>query len=334
MPRTKDALSRYRIIDRELRRWRPLSSKKLASICSERLGVNISPRTIQKDIGDMKEDTSLNLNALILYDTKKKCHYYERGTPPLLFPSIELSEEETYALLFYTKATSHFKKYKIFSQISKAIKKVLDATNISDDLRKVFTTEAILETESLLPSKGIEMIKDLVLAVRQKRIIRFNYKRFEEDIEKERKLKPLLIKEYHEFWYVIGLLDHRDHPITFAIDRITNLVVTEETFDDVDFNAEEYFKYSYGITVPSDEPVVVVLSFTKQQGNYVKAVPIHEHQTVLVDNDQEFRISVKIKPSYEFHSKILSYGADVTVISPQEVVDHIKARISEALKNY
>lgn len=334
MPRTKDALSRYMIIDKDLRRWRPLSSKQLATSCSDKLGITISHRTIQKDIVDMKEDTSLNINAPVLYDKRKKCHYYERNTPQLLFPSIDLSEEETYALLFYTKAASHFKNYKIFGQISKAIKKVLNATNISDDLRKAFSTETILETESLLPSKGIEMIKELVLAVRQKRVIQFKYKRFEEDTEKDRKLKPLLIKEYHELWYIIGLLDHRDHPITFAIDRITNLVVTDQTFDGVNFNADEYFKYSYGITVPAEEPVDVVLSFTRQQGNYIKAVPIREHQTVLADNDREFRISVKIKPSYEFYSKILAYGADVTVISPPEVVDHIKEKATAVLKNY
>lgn len=334
MPRTKDALSRYLIIDKVLRRWRPISSKKLASLCSERLGDDISPRTIQKDISDMKEDTSLNLNAPILYDTKKKCHYYEKGTPQLIFPSIELSEEETYALLFYTKAASHFKNYKIFGQISKAIKKVLDATNISDDLRKAFSTEAILETESLLASKGIEMIKELVLAVRQKRVIKFKYKRFEEDTEKDRKLKPLLIKENHELWYIIGLLDHRDHPITFAIDRITNLIVTEETFDGVSFNAEEYFKYSFGITVPEGLPIEVQLSFTKDQGNYIKALPIHETQRILVDSNSELRVSLQVKPSYEFYSKILSYGQAVKVVSPASVVDKIKLELSNAKKNY
>lgn len=334
MPRTKDALSRYRIIDKELRKWRPISSKRLAIICSERLDLEISSRTIQKDIADMKEDSRLNLNAPVLYDTKKKCHYYEKGTPTLIFPSIELSEEETYALLFYTKASSHFKNYKIFGQISKAIKKVLDATNISDDLRKAFATETILETESLLPSKGVEMIKELVLAVQQKRIITFKYKRFEEDIEKERKLKPLLIKEDQELWYVIGLLDHRDHPITFAIDRIADLRVLDEVFDGPSFNGEEHFKYSFGITVPAEPPVNVILSFTKQQGNYIKAVPIHHSQVILIDNDQELRISVKIKPSYEFYSKILGYGSDVTIISPIEIADHVKEKLSTALKNY
>lgn len=334
MPRTKDALSRYRTIDKELRRWRPLSTKSIASACTDRLGITVSQRAIQKDIADMKEDTSLGLYAPILYNTSKKSYYYEKGTSQLIFPSIELSEEEIFALLFYTKASSHFKNYKIFNQISNAIKKVLDATNISTDLRKAFAGEAILETESLMPSKGVEMIQNLVLAVRQKRIIKFKYKRFEEDAEKERKLKPLLIKEDRELWYVIGLIDQKPHPVTFAIDRMAELIVTSDTFDPVNFNSEEYFKYSFGITVSADEPIEALLSFTKEQGNYIKAVPIHHSQRIVLDNEKELRISVKIKPSYEFYSKIMGYGADVTVLSPPEIAKHVKSRISEALKKY
>lgn len=211
---------------------------------------------------------------------------------------------------------------------------MLDATNISTDLRKAFAGEAILETESLMPSKGVEMIQNLVLAVRQKRIIKFKYRRFEEDAEKERKLKPLLIKEDRELWYVIGLIDQKSHPVTFAIDRMAELVVTSETFEPVNFNSEEYFKYSFGITVPAEDPVEILLSFTKGQGNYVKAVPIHHSQNIVLDDERELRISVKVKPSYEFYSKILGYGADVTVLSPPEIAKQVKSIVAETLNKY
>lgn len=334
MPRTKDALSRYRIIDKELRRWRPLSTKSLAIACSERMSIPISQRQIQQDITDMKDDSGLGLFAKILYDTRKKCFYYEKGTPPLIFPTIELSEEEIFALLFYTKTSSHFKHYKIFNQISNAIRKVLDATNISSELRKSFSSEAILETGSLMPSKGVELLQSLVQAVREKRIIKFKYKRFDDDIEKEREMKPLLIKEDRELWYVIGLVHQKIHPVTFAVDRMTNLQITPDTFDPISFNAEEYFKYSIGITVPVEDPVKVVLSFTKEQGNYLKAVPIHHSQHIISDTAKELRISVEVKLSYEFYAKILGYGPDVKVISPIEVAQQIKSMLSQALENY
>jgi len=36
-----------------------------------------------------------------------------------------------------------------------------------------------------------------------------------------------------------------------------------------------------------------------------------------------------VKPSYEFYSKILSYGADATIISPKSVID----KVIDTLKN-
>lgn len=334
MPRTKDALSRYKVIDQELRKNRPVSSKYLAGKCSEKLGKPVSVRTIQKDLDDMKNDTGLNMNAAIGYDAKKKMFYYNPDAPLVIFPSIALSDEETYALLFYTKATSHFKNYKIFGQMLRAIEKVLDATNISKDLRNAFSKEAILETESPLPSRGVEMIKDLVLAVRQRRVIKFTYKRFEETDSRERSMKPLLIKESEELWYIIGLLDSRPHPITFAIDRMSNLVVTHETFEPVEFNAEEHFRFTFGITAMNTDAVDVVLSFTKAISNYLKVVPIHPTQQILADSDTEFKIQVRVRPSPEFYKKILGFGEGVTIVSPPEIAERIKKSLTEALKKY
>lgn len=334
MPRTKDALSRYRIIDAALRRWRPISSKDLAKRCEERLGISVAERTIQNDIADMKHDTGLLLNAPIRYDTKGKLHYYERGTPPLIFPSVTLSEEETQALLFYTKAASHFKHYRVFNEISQAIQKVLDASNIPHELRNAFTEEGILETDPFLPSRGIEMINTLVQAVHERRMITFQYQRFEDKTPRKRTLKPLLIKEYQDLWYVVGVFGRGRQLFTFAVDRIMNLTVTDKVFDEVEFDAKTHFEYVYGITVSAEAAVDVVLSFTPQQGNYIKAVPLCTHQQVLVDDANELRLNVKIKPSYEFYARLLSYGAEVKVLSPPAVVNEVKRKIGEALQRY
>src|SRR4051812_29132301 len=118
MPKTKDTFSRYMVIDEVLRNWKPVKTEQLARICSDRIGKPISQRSIQKDIDDMRFDTSLNINAPINYDTKRKAFYYDKGAASILFPTINLSDEEITALLFYLKASNHYKEYKIFNEIS------------------------------------------------------------------------------------------------------------------------------------------------------------------------------------------------------------------------
>lgn len=333
MPKNKDAFSRYKTIDKTLRNWRPIKSKKLAEICSEKLGKPVSVRQIQKDIEDMNEDTSLEINASIKYDTKLKSYYYEKDTPPILFPPIELSTEEITALLFYIKASSHYNDLKIFKGISQAIEKVLSLTNIPGDLKNAFRSDSIIETERILPVKGSELIYKLLHAVRERRVITFDYKPFEATEARARKVKPVLLKEDKHMWYIIAF-EENGASRTFALDRMQNLKLSDETFAPIDFNSAEYFKYSLGITVPDETPVKIVLKFSKGQANYIKALKIHETQAIEHEDSDGVQISITVRPSYELYSKLLSYGETVKVVSPPIIADRIKQHHSQALKNY
>lgn len=333
MPKNKDAFSRYKTIDKVLRNWRPVKSKKLAEICSEKLGKPVSVRQIQKDIEDMNEDTSLEINAKIKYDTKLKSFYYDKDTPPILFPPIELSMEEITALLFYIKASNHYNDLKIFKGISQAIEKVLSLTNIPGDLKNAFRSDSIIETERILPVKGSELIYRLLHAVRERRIITFDYKPFDATEAKKRKVKPVLLKEDKHMWYIVAF-ENKGASRTFALDRMDNLKLSDEIFAPIDFNSADYFKYSLGITVSDEDPIDIVLRFNKGQGNYVKALKIHETQRIEYEDDDGVQISMKVRPSYELYSKILSYGEAVKVVSPAALSDRIKRHLFEALKNY
>lgn len=333
MPKNKDAFSRYKTIDKTLRNWKPIKSRRLAEICSEKLGKPISVRQIQKDIEDMNEDTSLEINARIKYDTRLKSFYYDKDTPPILFPPVELSMEEITALLFYIKASSHYNDLKLFKGISQAIEKVLSLTNIPGDLKSAFRSDAIIETERILPVKGSELIYKLLHAVRERRIITFDYKPFDATEAKKRKVKPVLLKEDKHMWYIVAF-EERDASRTFALDRMENLKLSDEIFAPIDFNSAGYFRYSLGITVSDEEPVKIVLKFNKGQGNYVKALKIHETQTIEFEDNSGVQISMTVRPSYELYSKILSYGENVKVVSPHAIAERIKRHLSEALKNY
>ena len=46
------------------------------------------------------------------------------------------------------------------------------------------------------------------------------------------------------------------------------------------------------MTGDGGEPQKIVLSFDPFQGQYIKSLPLHKSQTVLVDNVEEFRIKI------------------------------------------
>ncbi len=175
----------------------------------------------------------------------------------------------------------------------------------------------MIQTEKTIVSKGIDFIEPILKAILEKQIINFDYKKFSDLSYSKKILLPILLKEDKNYWYVIGISENKKLPTTYALDRMKNLIITNKNFVPPSFNANEYFKYSFGITVSDEEPIKIVLSFTTYQGNYIKALPIHETQEIITDNEKELRISVIVKPSYEFYSKILSYGDCARVISPR-----------------
>ena len=331
MPSNKEALKRYRIIHSVLRRGGKHKSSRITEICNES-GIPVSVRTIQKDLNDLAEDTELALFLPIKQDKKTKTYYYEE-IPVNIFPSIELEKEEVNALLFYAKTIRQYQEYPIFNEISNAVKKVIENSNIAPQTKELFEKETLLETESHYHINGIELIADILDSITKRKVIEIEYQKFNGN-SKTHKIKPILLKEDKQMWYILGINIKYDSLITFALDRINDITITNEEFDPIEFNSSEYFQHSFGITVSEDEPLEVIINFNPKQGNYLRTLPIHKTQEIIEDNNENFKIKVVAKPSYEFYSKIFSYGSDATIISPKPIRERVLKTFEKVINNY
>jgi len=117
---------------------------------------------------------------------------------------------------------------------------------------------------------------------------------------------------------------------------MTKLEVTEKNFNRLerDFDEDKFFKYSYGITTLAKEPSEVVLSFTPEQGNYIKTQSLHHSVKRLKDDDKEYRIQMKVIISYELIQDILGWGKSVKVIKPKKLIDKVTEIMEQGLKQY
>ena len=204
-------------------------------------------------------------------------------------------------------------------------------------------TESLYESKNALKHisfdtggglKGIENLKPLLNAIKDKRKLSFNHYNFYTGITKKHLLNPYMLKEYRKRWYVVGITGE-EKLRTFGIDRISDLVVQSNVFiRDKNVNPEEMFDKTIGIVYSYNEQQQVILSFTPNQGKYIKTLPLHKSQQILVDNETELRISLNIIPNYEFNQIILMHGETVTVIEPQWLISQIKQKLTETLAKY
>lgn len=183
--------------------------------------------------------------------------------------------------------------------------------------------------------KGIENLKPLLKAIKDNRKITFNHFNFHTNKTRKYSVKPYLLKEYQNRWYVVGLIGNLKEFRTFGIDRIENLEVKTETFKvEEKFNPIEMFEKTIGLVYSLNTSQNVILSFTPTQGKYVKTLLLHISQKILIDNDTELRISITVIPNYELTQLILKHGDTVTVIEPEWLVTEIKENLKRTLENY
>ncbi len=182
---------------------------------------------------------------------------------------------------------------------------------------------------------GTEHMAGLIHAIQNNIFVEFNYHKFWDGSHSIRKVKPLSLKEARNRWYLIAM-DEKDGTIkNFSLDRIQELNITLLKFKPVNYNAHKEFKESFGIINGTDEKAIeVILSFSLQQGRYIKSLPLHDSQKIILENKEEIRYSYYIKPTYDFKMELLSYGDQVKVIQPVSLKQTIMENLENALNLY
>jgi predicted DNA-binding transcriptional regulator YafY len=178
-----------------------------------------------------------------------------------------------------------------------------------------------------------EFLKLILKAIINKQNIQFDYTNYQTNAVKSVVFQSVLLKEFQNRWYVCGCEDHGVFK-SYGIDRITNLVVLSEFFSPTIKNPKELFDQIIGLTLEEYSLEQVILSFHPLQGKYIKSQPLHSSQQILVEDEIEFRIAIRVIPNYELEEQILKHGERVKVIEPQWLREEIKSRLQKAIHYY
>lgn len=220
-------------------------------------------------------------------------------------------------------------------EVSEISKRRIEAFDTFNALKIGENTSDIIHFESRKPL-GTENLFGLIHAVKNRLNIKFTYQKFWEDEVSYRNVEPYALKEFKSRWYLIAK-DHKDDRIkTFALDRLTSLEITNSPFIfPSDFSVEESYRHCFGIISPTnEEPQEVILSFDPIQGKYIKSLPLHDSQQILVDNEEELKIKLTVCVTYDLVMELLSFGEFVKVIEPASLIKEIKNKYNKSLTLY
>lgn len=295
----RESIARYNLIIKKLRKH-PASFAEIADYLAleselQEYNFNVSKRTFQRDLEDIRSLYNIDIQ----FDFSRKVYF------------LDFDEQ---------------------SDVNERILEAFDtfnALNLSDRLSNN------IHFEKRRP-QGTENLYGLLHAIKNQLQIKFTYQKFWEDELTKRNVEPYALKEFRNRWYVLAN-DLKDNKVkSFALDRLSGLDITKKRFQfPDDFNVNKHYKYCFGIISPNGhKPEEIELSFDPFQGKYIKTLPLHESQQILIDNEEELRIKLTLFITHDFFMELLSYGENLRVIKPESLINDLKSTFKNVLKLY
>ena len=336
MPINKNALLRYQILDRCFSdRHKRYEIEDLVDKVNEALfdmyGKTVSLRQIRADITYMRDRVSYNAPILACPIEGRRCYYTYEDKNFSIFNN-ELTVEEVNDLRTTIEMLSKYRGAVGNAWLEEVI------SNLEYRFGVKSNHDNIISFDQNSQLKGLEFLSDLIESAVNHIPLKILYRAYGGK-EKIKIVHPYHLKQYNNRWFLFGLQqneDKEDYITNMALDRIVSFspMSNIDFIPNCDIDFTTRFKDVVGVTIPEDhpEPEEVLLKFDSARFPYIVSKPIHTSQTVVSEDD--YIVSIFVRPNKELEAQIFSFGNQVEVIKPMWLRQQISDKISETFKIY
>lgn len=208
-----------------------------------------------------------------------------------------------------------------------------DGNNLRNDdwrnrLLNLFAVNSLLKDCKELKSQiiyepvpsGEKFLSTVVEAMRDRVLLQMTYQSFSKTEPSTYHVAPYCLKMFKQRWYMLAYSSGKERLLIYSLDRVHALELTNEKYTlPSDFDAERYFKNTYGVTGTDEEPEDIEICIDAMQANYLRTLPLHSSQEEIERNDDYSIFRYYMVPSYEFLQELRKYGSEVEVLSPESV---------------
>lgn len=196
----------------------------------------------------------------------------------------------------------------------------------------------MIKPEEYFNYEGTHLIEPILMALRNREIIRFTHYNFKKDSKTKYTITPFQLREYDRRWYVVGLPEQESHIKTFGLSRISELEtigMAEASVVDYE-NQLEKFNRIVGLNYDgSDKEEIVRIAVTKHQYQYLRSLPLHPTQTFeKFLPDGRVVLMFTLIPNYELKMQFLKMGDQIEVLEPKFLREKIRRILHNGLRLY
>lgn len=346
MPVNKDAMARYRIIDRMLAD--PHKDYTTADIkyAVELECPHVSMRMIQKDIKALEEDFG---KKMLRNKGGRGTVRYEDQAEPLFYQ--ELTEDEEEILKEALKSLGEFEGLDNFKWLE-VLKKKLNMTQE----KKVRPIISFAKNDCLQIPENL--LGKLYSAISRKKAIRFGYRKFQDAGQpfSQVTVYPYQLRQYNNRWFLLcNPVGDEAYPFNpeliynYALDRMDGKVeyIEDLPYIDTPVDIDARFDEIVGVTYKKDVEVRDIFFAVKPQSlNYVQTKYIHPSQDeVNPETEKEFKkkypslkdykfFVISCRPNIELFSVFASYRDAIIIVEPIDIQQEMKRYLTAAIQDY
>lgn len=325
MPVNKDALKRYRIIDRILSD--PNHDYTTDDILTKvnRECESVTKRMIQKDIKALEADFG---KKMLRNAGGRGTVRYEDQSEPLFYQELTWEEEEV--LREALRSLGQFEGLDNFTWLEMLKKKL----EMKDDSHQIPSISFSKNDGLQIP---VNLLGRLFAAISRKKVIRVTYTPFNQG-PRDFNVYPYQLKQFNDRWFLLccpmATERHLFDPkfiLTLALDRLNERFdyLEEEDYIDCAVDLKARFDEIIGVTLYSDKDLEdIYFAVSDTSLDYIRTKWIHTTQIELDDETQKyFRskypllsdhtfFSIECRENSELYAKFASYMGDVTLVEP------------------
>lgn len=293
------AIKRLALIIEKISRSNLPSKKEIIEYIRE-TGIKISERTLDRDFEKLRDEFGVDLRC----NNLNQYYIITENSP----------EFESFIRLIELNETAE-----------------LITTNLKEGKKNL----KYIDFETSSGFKGLQQLKELFTAIRDSKYLSFHHTKYQTDEKKTFfNIEPYLLKEFKNRWYLIAKFKGEDQFITFGIDRITDLKISEKKFKkDLNICVQDLFKDIIGLVYSNSTIEEVLFEVDETQAKYFESLPWHESQQIFKKENKTF-MKLIIKPNFELEQRIMMYGDLIEVIKPNWLRKEIAKNHQEAAKKY
>lgn len=312
MNRTSLCIRMLLILKANATKQNPINSKELAQ------ALEVNPRNIREY---KRELITAGYN---IQEIKGRYGgYYLDETS--IFPALRLDKQEEQALL----EAKHFIQTQQFekkSSFNSAVDKVLNSSRDMNLIFPIYMDDPNIQ----MSKKELSMLHTVQDALEMNHSIELTYQAKRQQASETYLVDPYELIHYHDAYYVLGYNHTRQdyRMYRFSSERMKKVVCSEKRFTrDVDFHVEAHIGKNslikgefYRVTIWVS-PAILRLFKEAYWGLDFR-------------EEEENIYSFLVEDLYLLYRQLFSFGKDIRILSPEQIVNEYQERLVSTLRNY